>query len=685
MKNATETLTARVSSNNDPLAADQVLYRFLVDSLTEYAVFAVSPTGVVISWNAGAEKTFGYSQTEILGRLFDIIFTAEDVLAGAPQNELASALSGKETQHDRWHVCKNGTRFWGTNTVEPLHNAAGELLGFTKLVRDTTQSHLALEELSDSEQQLRLLIESASDTAIFAIGLDGTVKSWNAGAEKVFGYSQTEVIGGNFSLLFSADDVSAGVPAAELGAAAIHGYVNEERWLVRKDGSRFLASGKLSQLKRDAAGDLRGFVKIAHDITEHDAAYQHERKWSTTFQRAVLPLKLPQVTGLKCDAVYEPGLGDAQVGGDWYDAVRLLDGRVLVTIGDVAGRGLEAAVVVGVVRQIMRGIAQLHADPALVLDAADRALAVEYPDVYVTAWVGILDLVTRTITYSCAGHPPTLLAGADGSVRELGNPTLPIGLREGLRGVSNTVSWSDGDTLLLYTDGLTEANRDVLAGTARVFEAARQLGPAAWQNPAEEIKRIVIPNGSSDDVAIMVLRVDFAAFEQHVDRWHLDALDAAAATALRKKFTASLPRGSFSPTDIANAELVFGELIGNVVRHAHGTCHVDIAVDHNGPRTVLHVLDSGVGFRYVSRLAPDPYCETGRGLFLIASMSADFEVDQRPDGGSHARAVLQGRFPRRFREVTPVHSLPVTAPWHAGADTPPNGKLPAAPAIASLR
>src|ERR1700676_5271475 len=74
MKNATETLTARVSSNNDPLAADQVLYRFLVDSLTEYAVFAVSPSGVVISWNAGAEKTFGYTQAEILGRPFDFIF-----------------------------------------------------------------------------------------------------------------------------------------------------------------------------------------------------------------------------------------------------------------------------------------------------------------------------------------------------------------------------------------------------------------------------------------------------------------------------------------------------------------------------------------------------------------------------------------------------------------------------------
>jgi anti-sigma regulatory factor (Ser/Thr protein kinase) len=428
--------------------------------------------------------------------------------------------------------------------------------------------------------------------------------------------------------------------------------------LVRKDGSRFRASGKLNQLKRDAAGELRGFVKIVHDITEQDASYQHERKWSTTFQRAVLPFKLPEVTGLKFDALYEPGLADALVGGDWYDAVRLLDGRVLVTIGDVGGRGLEAAIVVGVVRQIMRGIAQLHADPALVLDAADRALAVEYPDVYVTAWVGVLDLVTRTITYSCAGHPPTLLAAPDGTVRELGSPALPIGLREGLHGESDSVSWSNGDTLILYTDGLTEATHDVLTGIARLDEAARQLGTAIWRNPAQEIKRIVIPGGSVDDVAILVLRVDFATFEQHVDRWHLDVRDAAAATALRLKLTASLAHEDFSPEDIANAELVFGELIGNVVRHTRGSWLVDIVIDHSGPRTVLHVLDSGAGFRYVSRLVPDPYCESGRGLFLIAAMTADFEVDQRPDGGSHARAVLRGRFPSLLREFTPRHSQP---------------------------
>jgi diguanylate cyclase (GGDEF)-like protein/PAS domain S-box-containing protein len=288
MEDAPKTLAASLSSGDESfvevktsdgpaLSADPVLYRLIVDSLTEYAVFAVSPNGIVISWYAGAEKTFGYTAAEILGRPFDVFFTADDLQIRAPQDELASALSGEQTQHDRWHMRKDRTRFWGTNTVQPIYDTAGVLVGFTKLVRDNTINHLALEELSDSEQQLRLLVESVHGYAIFSIELNGTIKSWNAGGEKVFGYTPRDIIGCNFAVLFSADDVIAGVPLEELRKATICGSVDVERWMMRKDGSHFLASGKINQLKRDPAGDLRGFVKIAHDITKQHVAVQHLR------------------------------------------------------------------------------------------------------------------------------------------------------------------------------------------------------------------------------------------------------------------------------------------------------------------------------------------------------------------------------------------------------------------------
>jgi diguanylate cyclase (GGDEF)-like protein/PAS domain S-box-containing protein len=299
MRKSAKTRVPSVISDNHQLAgaqlaakvsgAEQLLYRFLVDSLTEYAVFAVSPDGNVISWNVGAAKTFGYSEADVLGKSFEIIFTAEDKTAGAPQDELSSALSGEQTQHDRWHVRQDGTRFWGTNTVQPLYDADGVLLGFTKLVRDTTKSHVALEELSDSEQQLRLLVESVREYAIFSIELDGRIKSWNSGAQKVFGYEQADILGRNFALLYSVEDISNGVPQAELRRARVHGHANVERWLVRKDGTRFLASGKISQLKRDPAGQLRGFVNIAHDITGHHAAAEDLRRRAQYDELTELP------------------------------------------------------------------------------------------------------------------------------------------------------------------------------------------------------------------------------------------------------------------------------------------------------------------------------------------------------------------------------------------------------------
>lgn len=400
--------------------------------------------------------------------------------------------------------------------------------------------------------------------------------------------------------------------------------------------------------------DVRSLSEQLHEekerahVYERDRLYEHARKWSTTFQRAVLPLALPRVAGCSFDAVYEPGLGDAQVGGDWYDAVHLIDGRVLVSIGDVSGSGLEAAVVVGVVRQIMRGIAQLHASPMLILDAADRALCLEYPGIYVSAWVGLIDLVTRTITYASAGHPPPLIVANDGAVRELRDEsTLLIGLRESHHGQAISVPIAQGDTFVLYTDGVTEAEHDVIAGTSALREAAQVLATKPGRHPADIVKRLVIPNGSLDDVAILVVRTDVREAERFIERWQFSVRDPAAAAGARRQLIESLEAHVFTSEEGANAELILGELIGNIVRHAPQSHQIDVAVDHAGPHSVLHVLDRGGGFHHVSRLPSDPYAESGRGLFLIAALSLDFTVAERPDGGSHARVVLRGGMRQR--------------------------------------
>jgi anti-sigma regulatory factor (Ser/Thr protein kinase) len=153
----------------------------------------------------------------------------------------------------------------------------------------------------------------------------------------------------------------------------------------------------------------------------------------------------------------------------------------------------------------------------------------------------------------------------------------------------------------------------------------------------------VIPDGSPDDVAILVVQTNFDESERHLARSHFDSADALAARKARRAFMTSLSPKHFSENDIANAEVVFGELCGNIARYAPGP--IEVIVDSSGVQAVLHVLDRGAGFRHISRLPVDPLSEEGRGLFIIASMTTEFTVSQRSGGGSHARAVLVGRYP----------------------------------------
>jgi len=373
-------------------------------------------------------------------------------------------------------------------------------------------------------------------------------------------------------------------------------------------------------------------------------AFEREHRVAQSFQNASLPLALPTVHGTTFDAVYVPANDEAQVGGDWYDAVRLADGRVVVSIGDVAGNGLRAAVTMGNMRQIIRGIAQVHADPALMLDAADRALRLEHPDQFVTAFVGVFDPVAATFAYASAGHPPPMLRRPDGSVELLSDGGLPLGLRHVSKEQGRSIALDAGSTLVFYTDGLTEVSRRPADGEERVRDLLRDGALLATEHPARALRDAVfVDRPATDDVAILVMGIgelggNVSGPAQPIERWIFDASDGGAAHAARRAFTEGLRRHAAGPDCIAQAEVVFGELVGNVVRYAPGI--VEVTVDWSGADPVLHVLDHGPGFQHVPALPRDVYSESGRGLYLISSLSEDFSVAKRPQGGSHARAVL---------------------------------------------
>jgi diguanylate cyclase (GGDEF)-like protein/PAS domain S-box-containing protein len=276
------------SSQNEVPCTDQVLQRLLLDSLTDYAIFAVSPSGLVMSWNSGAKRLFGYRPDEILGAPFGLICTAEDVLAEASATSLTNTAPGQRPDCTRQFTRKDGTHFCAASSPYPIHGTSNELVGFAEILHDV-DPRLTFAEKSDDDQRSKCILEGVSECAISAVSLDGAISSWNAGAEQIFGYSSTEVMGQHVSQLFSADDLASGEPETEMQEATVMGSARFERWMLRKNGSRFRASGRISQLKCDASGKSRGFVRVVHDVTDNYALVEELQRRAQYDELTQLP------------------------------------------------------------------------------------------------------------------------------------------------------------------------------------------------------------------------------------------------------------------------------------------------------------------------------------------------------------------------------------------------------------
>jgi anti-sigma regulatory factor (Ser/Thr protein kinase) len=191
-------------------------------------------------------------------------------------------------------------------------------------------------------------------------------------------------------------------------------------------------------------------------------------------------------------------------------------------------------------------------------------------------------------------------------------------------------------TFVFYTDGLIESTHDMDEGERRLRAALADPAIANAPHPALAIHDAVLVEGSRDDVAILTVAIgdppDFA-------RWEFDALDADASHRVQRDVGRCLEIAGFTGDRLVISELVLAELIGNTVRYAPGPVGVFLERAHGV--AVVHVLDRGPGFEFAARLPPDVYSESGRGLFLIASLAEDLHVVRRPDGGSHARVVLR--------------------------------------------
>lgn len=251
--------------------SDNGRYRLLVDAITDYAIYMLDPDGIVTNWNAGAQRFKGYTAEEIVGRHFSRFYTPEDQRDGLPAHALATARKEGKFEREGWRVRKNGERFWAHVVIDPIWAADGELIGFAKITRDLTERQAAADNLRQSEEQFRLLVQSVTDYAIYRLDPMGYVASWNAGAERIKGYAPEEIIGEHFSRFYTENDRAAGEPARALAIAREQGRFAAEGWREKKDGSRFRASVVIDPIWGDD-GELLGFAKITRDVTDRDEA-----------------------------------------------------------------------------------------------------------------------------------------------------------------------------------------------------------------------------------------------------------------------------------------------------------------------------------------------------------------------------------------------------------------------------
>jgi PAS domain S-box-containing protein len=270
---ASRSSTAALHRSDIALGSDRV-FRYLIDSVRDYAIFLLDLKGHVATWNPGAQRIKQYVADEIIGKHFSIFYPTADRESGKPEMELAVATQTGRFEDEGWRLRKDGTRFWANVIIIRVDDEGGNQIGFGKITRDLSERRLA-------EQRDRLLIESVEDYAIYSLDTYGNVTSWNLGAQRIKGYNADEIMGQHFSRFYTPEDAAAGLPAQTLQIAEREGHYEREGWRVRKDGSKFWSNVLVTAI-RDDEGSLIGFSKVTRDITDRkkliDQLNEHARE-----------------------------------------------------------------------------------------------------------------------------------------------------------------------------------------------------------------------------------------------------------------------------------------------------------------------------------------------------------------------------------------------------------------------
>jgi PAS domain S-box-containing protein len=191
-------MMARKVKADQDLAESERKFRLLVEGVVDYAIYMLDPTGIITNWNAGAKRIKGYQAKEVVGKHFGMFYLPEDREAGLPQRSLETARKNGTFDAEGWRIRKDGTKFLASVVIDPIYEKR-KLIGFAKITRDITERARTNNALNASESKFQLLVNGVTDYALYMLDPNGIVTNWNAGGQRIKGYTAEEIIGQHFS------------------------------------------------------------------------------------------------------------------------------------------------------------------------------------------------------------------------------------------------------------------------------------------------------------------------------------------------------------------------------------------------------------------------------------------------------------------------------------------------------
>jgi len=290
LRDAQDTIIGYLLIGTDNTARKQAEEALLKAGALQKAIFnsanfssiATDAKGVIQIFNVGAERMLGYTAAEVVDKITPAeISDPQEVIARAAALSLElettikpgfealvfKALRGIEDIYELTYIRKDGSRFPAIVSVTALRDAQDTIIGYLLIGTDNTARKHVEEQLRWTEESFRLMVESVTDYAIVMLDPEGRVVSWNAGAERIKGYSAEEIVGQHFSRFYPQEDIQSGKPQRDLDVVAAKGQFGDEGWRVRQDGTAFWANVVFTAI-RDQSGNLRGFAMLTRDLTE---------------------------------------------------------------------------------------------------------------------------------------------------------------------------------------------------------------------------------------------------------------------------------------------------------------------------------------------------------------------------------------------------------------------------------